>query len=105
MADTKKIRFSRKRERICEWIRSREDHPRAEDIYAALRQEFPDLSLGTVYKNLHFLEEQGRISKVRGSLGTERFTSIRFPSLNGKHRSCRRSCRRTSRGDGGRRPY
>jgi len=73
MADTKKIRFSRKRERICEWIRSREDHPRAEDIYAALRQEFPDLSLGTVYKNLHFLEEQGRISKVRGSLGTERF--------------------------------
>ena len=73
MAEKKKIRFSRKRERIWEWIRSREDHPRAEDIYQALRQEFPDLSLGTVYKNLHFLEDQGRISRVRGPLGTERF--------------------------------
>lgn len=73
MTETRKSRYSRKRERICEWIHTREDHPSAEDVYHAMREEFPDLSLGTVYKNLHVLEDQGRISKVLTPLGTEHY--------------------------------
>ena len=72
MAEEKKVRYSRKRERIYEWILSRDDHPSAEEIYLALRPEFPDLSLGTVYKNLHFLEDHGRISRVLSPQGVER---------------------------------
>ena len=73
MAEEKKVRYSRKRERIYEWILSRDDHPSAEEIYLALRPEFPDLSLGTVYKNLHFLEDHGRISRVLSPQGVEHY--------------------------------
>jgi Fur family transcriptional regulator, peroxide stress response regulator len=57
-------RKSRQRERMLELLRSTEAHPTANWLYGKLRKEFPDLSLGTVYRNIGILIQQGLISRI-----------------------------------------
>lgn len=59
------LKHSRQREAIKTYLMSRTDHPTADQIYAALREEYPNLSLGTVYRNLALLEELGEIQRFR----------------------------------------
>ena len=40
------------------------DHPTAESIFASARQTLPNISLGTVYRVLHELVEEGEILEV-----------------------------------------
>ena len=63
----------RKREAILACLRSTRSHPRAEWVYQELRPEYPDLSLGTVYRNLALFKEQGLISSLGTVDGVERF--------------------------------
>ena len=72
----KKLRHSRQRERIYEYLTRSKEHPSAERIYLALRGELPDLSLGTVYRNLKLLEEMGMVRRVIAHQGNERYDSI-----------------------------
>lgn len=52
----------------------RRDHPTAEDLYEELQQgQAPDLSLATVYKNLHVFEEIGLVRAVASPDGRARF--------------------------------
>ncbi|MFV0393275.1 MAG: Fur family transcriptional regulator [Coprobacillaceae bacterium] len=60
-----KTRYSKQRELIYNNLKSRRDHPTAEDIYASLKQENPALSLGTVYRNLNFLTEAKLVRKLQ----------------------------------------
>ena len=53
--------------------RFRRSHPSAEWVYRQLREEFPDLSLGTVYRNLALFKRQGRIASLGTVAGIERF--------------------------------
>ncbi|HOV39378.1 MAG TPA: transcriptional repressor [Spirochaetales bacterium] len=53
---------SQQRERILEILRNTTEHPTANWLYDHLKQEFPNLSLGTIYRNLRILHEQGKIS-------------------------------------------
>ena len=69
----KKLRHSRQRERIYEYLAASEEHPSAEQIYIDLRPEIPGLSLGTVYRNLKLLEELGKVRRVASFQGTERY--------------------------------
>ncbi len=55
------MRYSRQRELILENIKSRCDHPTADEIYLACRVLEPNLSLGTVYRNLKQLADEGVI--------------------------------------------
>jgi Fur family peroxide stress response transcriptional regulator len=57
-------RRSRQRERILELLQSTETHPTASWLYARLRKEFARLSLGTVYRNIGVLIEQGLVSRI-----------------------------------------
>jgi Fur family peroxide stress response transcriptional regulator len=57
-------RSSRHRTRILELLKSTGSHPTANWLYARLRREFPDLSMGTVYRNIGILVEQGQISRI-----------------------------------------
>lgn len=50
---------SKKRELLLTTLQARTDHPTAEMLYTALKAEHPQLSLGTVYRNLSVLTEQG----------------------------------------------
>lgn len=72
----KKLRHSRQRERIYEYLIQNHDHPSAETIYQDLRPEIPALSLGTVYRNLKLLENLGKVRRVTSFQGTERYDAI-----------------------------
>lgn len=69
----KQIRYSRQRERIYNYLMDTKEHPSAEKIYEELKSEIPELSLGTVYRNLKLLEELGQICRVASVNGVERY--------------------------------
>ena len=73
------IRYSKKREAILEAIRSTDTHPTADWVYQTLKPTHPDLSLGTVYRNLNFFREQGTIRCVGVVKGQERFDANTNP--------------------------
>ena len=73
---TKQIRYSRQREMIYNYLCSTKDHPTAERIYEGLRKKMPTLSLGTVYRNLKFLQEQGKIQSLTSTDGIEHFDAL-----------------------------
>ena len=61
MAVTK---HSKQRDAIIEELCQRYDHPTAEEIYLTLKIKMPNLSLGTVYRNLNMLSDDGTIQKI-----------------------------------------
>lgn len=72
-------RHSKKREAILSAIRSTTSHPSAEWVYQTLKPSHPDLSLGTVYRNLIFFQEHGDIQSVGVVNGQERFDGNTTP--------------------------
>ena len=66
-------RYSRQREAILSNLRSRSDHPSADMVYDDLRRDYPNISLGTVYRNLTLLTEMGEIMKITTGEGADRF--------------------------------
>ena len=73
------MKYSRQREAIKEFLCSRKDHPTADVIYAALREEQPNLSLGTVYRNLALLSSVGDIQKICCGDGADHFDADVHP--------------------------
>ena len=69
----KRENFSRKREAILQKIRGSHIHPTAEWVYQELKNEYPDLSLGTVYRNLTRFKEDGTIRSLGVINGQEHF--------------------------------
>ena len=66
------MKYSRQRAAILSYLQSRKDHPTAESIYLSVKEEFPNISLGTVYRNLNQLAEAGMIAKHSfGALGID----------------------------------
>lgn len=61
---TKTLNRSKQRDAIIRYIQPRHDHPTAEQVYNAIKKEFPNISLGTVYRNLSLLVEIGMIQKI-----------------------------------------
>ena len=49
------------------------DHPRADWVYDQVRQEIPNISMGTVYRNLNSLAKSGDIRQLDIADGTSRF--------------------------------
>lgn len=72
-------RYSKKREAILATIRGTNCHPSAEWVYQTLKPAHPDLSLGTVYRNLVFFQENGDIQSVGVVKGQERFDGVTTP--------------------------
>ncbi|MGM9600126.1 MAG: transcriptional repressor [Faecousia sp.] len=72
----------RKREAILACLRSTTTHPGAEWVYAQLKPQIPDLSLGTVYRNLALFKEQGLIQSVGHVGGVERFDGFTHPHVH-----------------------
>ena len=67
------IKRSRQREAIRQCLTGRYDHPTAETVYMSIKDEFPNISLGTVYRNLSLLSDLGEIQKITVSGGPDRF--------------------------------
>lgn len=68
-----KMRYSYQRERIYDYLLNTREHPTAEMIYQDLREEMPNLSLGTVYRNLKVLQNLGKINTIPTVDGIERY--------------------------------
>ena len=84
MATTGK--YSRKREAVLNCLRSTTTHPSADWVYQQLKQEYPDMSLGTVYRNLSQCKQRGEIISVGFVGGFERFDARVTPH---EHLICR----------------
>ena len=68
-----KQNYSRKREAILNVIRCTTIHPTADWVYQQLKASYPDLSLGTVYRNISQFKDDGTIISVGIVNGQERF--------------------------------
>jgi Fur family transcriptional regulator, peroxide stress response regulator len=64
-------RATKQREAILEILKNNRTHPTADDIYDRVRKDIPNISKGTVYRNLQVLREDGAISELtlNGTLG------------------------------------
>lgn len=67
------LKYSRQRESIKQQLMHRKDHPTADMVYTEIRKEFPNISLGTVYRNLSLLSELGEIKRLITGDGPDRF--------------------------------
>lgn len=68
-----KRRYSKQRESIYRILQDDTSHPTVETIYHNIRKEIPDISLGTVYRNLNFLAKSNRIHKLDFGDGSVHF--------------------------------
>ncbi len=67
------LRYTRQREAVFHYLRSTESHPTADQVFAAVRQQIPAVSLATVYKALEALVEAHVATKLCDSTGPARF--------------------------------
>lgn len=58
------MRFSHQREAIREIVYKTNSHPTADWIYNYVKKEIPNISLGTVYRNLKQLEDNGAVKTI-----------------------------------------
>ena len=61
------MRETKQRREILAYMRSKRQHLSASQIYDAVREKIPNISLGTVYRNLGNLLEDGEIIAVETS--------------------------------------
>lgn len=66
-------RETRQREAILRVLRNTKSHPTADLIYEEVRKEIPNISKGTVYRNLKVLREGGQISELNLNGTVSRF--------------------------------
>lgn len=56
-------RMTKQRQAILNYLKSKKHHPTADEIYSHVRTEIPNVSLGTIYRNLNILVENGEIGE------------------------------------------
>lgn len=80
-------RRSRQRDAILNNLKMRCDHPTAMELYLSVRETVPNLSLGTLYRNLAQLEESGMVLRIKD--GTfDRFDGQTQPHAHFKCTHC-----------------
>jgi len=67
------IRQTRQRDLILQVVCSTMDHPTADWVYRQARRRLPRISLGTVYRNLKRLAEEGLIREIHAGGHPARF--------------------------------
>lgn len=73
------LKYSRQRKAIKEFMMTRKDHPTADVVYMNVRKEFPNISLGTVYRNLTLLSDMGELLRLRVGDGLDHFDATITP--------------------------
>ena len=80
-------RKSKQRDAIINELCSRFDHPTAMDLYLSVREIIPNISLGTLYRNLTQLEENGMVLRIPDG-STDRFDGNVNPHAHFKCLTC-----------------
>ncbi|MCI5944982.1 MAG: transcriptional repressor [Eubacterium sp.] len=73
------MKKSRQRQAILQCVLSHHDHPTAEIVYQEVRESYPNISLGTVYRNLSLLCRIGKIRRIVHDDHTDRYDGILCP--------------------------
>lgn len=81
-------RYSRQRELIYQALAGTTQHPTAEMIYKWLKPENPTLSLGTVYRNLRLMSDEGLITRM--AFPVDRYDAATAPHPHFCCRACGR---------------
>jgi len=66
-------RNTNQREAILKILINTRSHPTADDIYDEVREEIPNISKGTVYRNLKVLQEMGQVRELNLDGAKSRF--------------------------------
>jgi len=82
------LKHSKQRDMIKTFLMSRKDHPTADVVYMNVRQENPNISLGTVYRNLTLLADIGEIARLRVGDGVDHFDADTSPHYHFVCREC-----------------
>ena len=67
------MRDTKQRKIVLNIVNSSYSHPTAEDVYGECKMIIPNISLGTVYRNLNLLVELKRIKRLRFDNDVDRF--------------------------------
>jgi Fur family peroxide stress response transcriptional regulator len=67
------IKYSRQREAIKEYLSNTKEHPTADTIYMDIREIYPHISLGTIYRNLNLLVERGEVIRIKSMDESDRY--------------------------------
>ena len=73
---SKPHRNTRQRAALLETLASTKTHPTAAWLFEKLQKEDSKISLGTVYRNLSFLADEGTIRVIRPEKGPDRFDAV-----------------------------
>lgn len=68
--------YSKQRELILRALQGCTSHPTADEVHGMLREDNPNMSLATVYRNLNQLVQNGIARKVSMPGGADRFDGI-----------------------------
>lgn len=80
--------YSSRRETILEVLRSTDTHPTANWIYTKVRERIPNISLGTVYRNLSELTASGEILQLDVGDGFEHYDGNALPHAHFYCKNC-----------------
>ena len=72
----------RKRDAILHCVRSTDAHPSADWVFEHVKEQVPDISLATVYRNLALFKDQGLITSLGTVKGVERFDGNTDPHVH-----------------------
>ena len=67
------LRMTKQREAILEELRKVASHPRADEIHQRVRLRMPNVSFGTVYRNLRILKELGEVLELDYGRSSSRY--------------------------------
>lgn len=82
------LKHSKQRDAIKEFLESRNDHPTADMVYMNVRKSFPNISLGTVYRNLTLLADIGEIARIRVGDSVDHFDATTAPHYHFVCKEC-----------------
>lgn len=68
-----KYRMTKQKRVILEVLKNTKSHPTADWVYDKVKKKIPNISLGTVYRNLNILKNQGEILELSYGKGFSRF--------------------------------
>lgn len=67
------MRYSKQRKLVLQTVIDNKVHPNAEFVYKALKEDYPELSLGTVYRNLNSLVKNNMLKRISIPNGSDCF--------------------------------
>ncbi len=70
------MRASKQRDLILDIVNNSKNHLNTDEIYHIAKNSIPNISLGTVYRNINSLVENNKIVRIKTNEGLDRFDNI-----------------------------